>query len=124
MFKFQFLKFVNIDGIKVKSQNSIVEIQNLSEMSVNNECLVILSEVTHSSNFNLDHLEFLSGSCSAYVNIEVSVFNIKNNEFCQSISSAKSSKLILPVSNLINLIGLHCEDIYDMNEGRDFINKN
>jgi hypothetical protein len=70
------IKLHKVNSIQVESQDCIVVIEHFSQMSVHDECLVIVTEITCSGYLNLYHLEFLLGSGSTHVDLIVGVFYI------------------------------------------------
>jgi len=85
-------------------------------MSIDYKSSIVVAEVRDSCHLNLNHLESLFSCCSAYINIIVSILDVKDNELSQAITAAQSSECVLPVSVLINLISSHGEHIDNLDE--------
>ena len=78
---FHFIKLHQVNGIKIKSKDSVIVIESLAKMSIYNECSIIPTEVLSASYFYLYHLKSLFSCSSAYVYFIICIFNVKNYEF-------------------------------------------
>jgi hypothetical protein len=65
-----------IDGIEVETEDCVVVVEGLAEMRVDDEGMIVGAEVLDSCNLDLDHLEFLLGCTSTYVEIVIDVLNV------------------------------------------------
>lgn len=91
-------------------------------MAADKKTIIVDSIVFFSLDFNLDHLKALLNGSSALIDIVIDIVDVNDDKLCESVSSAEGLELILPVSDLVNLVSLHRVDIHDVDEGRDFVN--
>lgn len=118
-----FVQLHQVDGVQVETEDSIVVVEGLAQVSVHDECLIVVTKVFNSDNLDLHHLEFLLEGSATDVNFMVGVFDVKHNELCQTVSAAESGEVVLPVGCLIDFIGAHGEHINNLHECGDLVYK-
>lgn len=92
-------------------------------MGVHDESAIVVSEIFHSCNLNLDHFESLLGCSSAHIDIIVCILDVQYDELRKSVSSTEGSEIVLPIRILIDFVGSHGKYIYNLDEGWYFVDK-
>ena len=110
--------------IQVVRQHSVVEVDELSEVGIHNECLVAVTIICGPRKLQSDHLEFVFGSGSGSVHVEFDVVNVNNDKLSQALPRTYWSELVLVVGRAIDLEGAHRVDIEEVHGGCEFVDKN
>lgn len=76
-------------------------------MRIDNECLIIDSEIRFPSNLNLNLSKLLSNGSSTRVIIIINILYVKNDIFLHPIPFKDGFEFVLPVSPLVKFKGLH-----------------
>jgi len=70
------------DLVQVVSKHSVIVIDKLSKMSVDDERLIIVAVVILASDLDLDHLKLVLGCCPRSRHVKVYVVDADDDEFC------------------------------------------
>lgn len=86
----------------------------LSEVCVDDEGLVVVTEVVFPCELDLHHPEFVLRSSSGCCHVEVDCVDVDDHKLRQTLTATEGFELVLPVSGRVNLVGSHCVDINNM----------
>ena len=121
MSQVEVLQFLYSHLIQIVTQHSVVEINKLSEMSMNDEGAIGPAELRGTSEFNLDHAELIFCSGSRSLDVEIGLFDVENYEFGQTLTRTNGGKLVLPVLRRGDFMSTHCFDVDHMNASCHFV---
>lgn len=110
--------------LEIVCENRVVEVEELTQMRVNNEGPVVDAEVFLARNLNLHLTELLANGRTARVEVVVHILNVEHDEFGQSLATEHGLEAVLPVRRLVNLERLHRLDVHNMNELTDLVHEN
>ena len=109
--------------IQIVGKHGIIIVDHLSQMSVCDECFVSLAVVCGSGELQSHHLEFVFGSSSGRVHMELDVFDVDYDKFSQSLPRTYWSELVFVIGRAVKLEGAHRVYVDQMHRGGNFVGK-